>query len=51
MSLSAVVQLIVVNALAVLIFRERLSGIQYVGVVLGVAAVGLMMLFPRAPGR
>ena len=51
MSLSAVAQLIVVNALAVLIFRERLSGPQYVGVLLGVAAVGLLILFPRAPGR
>jgi len=49
MSLSTVSQLIVVNALAVLIFRERLSGPQYVGIVLGVAAVGLMIFFPRAP--
>ena len=51
MSLSAVVQLIVVNLLAVLVFRERLGGLQYAGLVLGVAAVGLMMLSPRAPGR
>jgi drug/metabolite transporter (DMT)-like permease len=41
----------VVNLLAVLVFRERLGGLQYAGLVLGVAAVGLMMLSPRAPGR
>ena len=51
MSLSSVAQLIVVNILAVLIFRERLTGAQYVGVVLGVTAVALMMLSPRGPGR
>ena len=47
MSLSAVIQLIVVNLSAVLVFRERLSGPQYVGLVLGVVAVALMLLFPR----
>ena len=51
MSLSSVVQLIVVNVMAVLVFRERLTGPQYAGVVLGVAAVALMMLSPRGPGR
>jgi glucose uptake protein GlcU len=51
MSLSTVVQLIVVNLLAVLIFRERLTGPQYVGVALGVAAVALMMLPPKLSGR
>jgi glucose uptake protein GlcU len=51
MSLSSVVQLIVVNVIAVLVFRERLTGPQYAGVVLGVAAVALMMLSPRGPGR
>ena len=51
MSLSTIVQLIVVNLMAVLIFRERLTGLQYAGVALGVAAVALMMLSPRGPGR
>lgn len=50
MSVSTVVQLIVVNLLAVVIFRERLTGPQYVGVALGVAAVVLMMLPPKAQG-
>ena len=43
MSLSTVLQLIVVNLLAVLVFRERLTGMQYLGVGLGVVAVVLMM--------
>ena len=47
MSLSAVIQLIVVNLLAVLVFRERLRGPQYAGLVLGVVAVALMLLFRR----
>jgi small multidrug resistance pump len=51
MSLSFVAQLIAVNFLAALISRERLTGAQYVGVVLGVTAVALMMLSPRGPGR
>lgn len=51
MSVSTVVQLIVVNLMAVLLFRERLTGPQYVGVALGVAAVALMMLPPRVAGR
>jgi small multidrug resistance pump len=50
MSLSTVVQLVVVNLLAVMVFRERLSGPQYVGVALGVVAVVLMMLPARDHG-
>jgi small multidrug resistance pump len=51
MSLSTVVQLIVVNILAVLIFRERLTGLQYAGVALGVLAVALMLLPAKATGK
>lgn len=51
MSLSTVVQLIVVNLLAVVIFRERLTGTQYAGVALGIAAVVLMMLPARSQGQ
>jgi glucose uptake protein len=43
MSLSTVLQLIIVNMLAVLVFRERLAGTHYVGMGLGVLAVILMM--------
>ncbi len=50
MSVSAVVQLIVVNLLAVAVFRERLTGPQYLGVALGVVAVTLIML-PTGSGR
>ena len=51
MSLSTIVQLIVVNLMAVLIFRERLTGPQYLGVALGLAAVALMLLPARLPSR
>ena len=51
MSLSTVVQLIVVNLLAVMVFRERLTGAQYAGVALGVVAVVLMMLPARDQGQ
>lgn len=51
MSLSTVVQLIVVNLMAVLVFRERLTGPQYLGVALGLAAVALMLLPARLPSR
>jgi glucose uptake protein len=43
MSLSTVLQLIVVNLLAILVFRERLTVTHYLGVGLGVVAVVLMM--------
>ena len=51
MSLSTVVQLIVVNLMAVLVFRERLTGPQYLGVALGLAAVALMLLPARVPSK
>lgn len=43
MSLSTVLQLVLVNALAILAFRERLSFPHQLGVGLGVVAVILMM--------
>ncbi len=51
MSVSAVVQLIVVNLLAVAVFRERLTGPQWLGMALGVAAVALIALSPGGRGR
>jgi small multidrug resistance pump len=51
MSVSTVVQMIVVNLLAVAVFRERLTGPQYLGVLLGVAAVALIALPQGRPGR
>ncbi len=50
-SVSTVMQLIVVNLMAVLIFRERLTAPQSVGVALGVVAVVLMMLPPKTSGQ
>lgn len=50
MSVSAVIQLIVVNLLAVTVFRERLTGPQYLGVALGLVAVALITL-PTGSGR
>lgn len=44
MSVSTVAQLIVVNLLAVVVFGERLTGPQYLGVALGVVAVALIAL-------
>lgn len=44
MSVSTVAQLIAINLLAVVVFRERLSGTQYLGILLGIAAVALIVL-------
>ena len=51
MSVSTVAQLIVVNLLAVVVFRERLTGPQYLGVLLGVVAVALIGLPTDSRGR
>lgn len=51
MSVSSVIQLIVVNLLAVVIFRERLTVTQYLGIALGVAAVALIVLPASSRGR
>ncbi|OOG67743.1 hypothetical protein [Sinorhizobium sp. A49] len=43
-SLSAIVQLVLVNIIAFAVFGERLSLTQAAGVMLGIAAMGLMLL-------
>ncbi|MCA1444380.1 hypothetical protein PZN02_002168 [Sinorhizobium garamanticum] len=43
-SLSAVVQLVLVNLIAFTLFGEKLSTTQMAGVLLGIAAMGLMLL-------
>lgn len=46
LSLSAIVQLVAVNIVALAIFGERLVPLQAVGIVLGVVSMALIML-PR----
>ncbi|MDZ5700086.1 hypothetical protein [Chelativorans sp. M5D2P16] len=46
LSLSAVVQLIAVNAVALLVFGERVTGLQGAGLVLAIMAVALITLPP-----
>ena len=50
-SLSAVIQLVAVNLIALAYFGERLGMVQGVGVVLAVAAVAMITLGPAADGR
>ena len=50
-SLSAVIQLVAVNLIALAYFGERLGMIQGAGVVLAVAAVAMITLGPAAGGR
>jgi len=50
-SLSAVIQLVAVNAIAIAFFGERLSAVQSGGVVLAILAVGLITLGPAAGGQ
>ena len=45
-SLSAVIQLIAVNVIALTVFGERLSTVQTAGIVLAILAVGLITLSP-----
>lgn len=49
-SLSAVLQLVAVNALAVFWYGEALSGLQSIGVVLAILAVALVTLGPMWGG-
>lgn len=51
MSVSTIAQLIVVNLLALVVFRERLTGPQYLGILLGVVAVALIVLPAGSRGR
>ena len=46
MSLSTVIQLVLINVLAFGVFGERLSGPQYAGIGLAILAVALIVLFP-----
>ncbi|WP_414676593.1 hypothetical protein [Mesorhizobium sp.] len=51
LSLSAVIQLVAVNAVALAFFGERLTAIQGVGVALAIVAVALVTLGPYLQGR
>lgn len=50
-SLSAVIQLVAVNLIALVYFGERLGTVQGAGVVLAVVAVAMITLGPVAGGR
>ena len=50
-SLSAVIQLVAVNLIALAYFGERLGMVQGAGVVLAVVAVAMITLGPAAGGR
>ena len=49
-SLSAVLQLVAVNLVAVLVFGERVGPVEGVGLVLAVVSVALITLGPRLGG-
>ncbi|HEV2896949.1 MAG TPA: hypothetical protein VGX71_03735 [Pseudaminobacter sp.] len=49
-SLSAVIQLVAVNVIALAFFGERLNGLQSGGIVLAIVAVGLITLGPALTG-
>lgn len=48
-SVSAVLQLVAVNAVAILVFGERVGAVEGVGLTLAVVAIALITLAPR-PG-
>ena len=50
-SLSAVIQLVAVNLIALAYFGERLGMVQGAGIALAVAAVAMITLGPAAGGR
>ncbi|MBM2710290.1 hypothetical protein JQK88_03395 [Mesorhizobium caraganae] len=50
-SLSAVIQLVAVNAVALVFFGERVNALQATGIVLAIAAVALITLGPYLQGR
>ena len=50
-SLSAIIQLVAVNLIALVYFGERLGMIQGAGVLLAVVAVAMITLGPAAGGR
>ncbi|MHA6644254.1 hypothetical protein [Mesorhizobium sp. A623] len=51
LSLSAVIQLVAVNAIALAFFGERLNSLQAIGLALAIVAVGLITLGPYLQGR
>ncbi|KQZ93981.1 hypothetical protein ASD64_03555 [Mesorhizobium sp. Root157] len=50
-SLSAVIQLVAVNVVALAFFSERLTSLQATGIVLAIVAVALITLGPYLQGR
>jgi multidrug transporter EmrE-like cation transporter len=50
-SLSAVIQLVAVNAVALVFFGERVNALQATGIVLAIGAVALITLGPYLQGR
>lgn len=50
-SLSAVIQLVSVNVVALVFFGERVNALQAAGIVLAIAAVALITLGPYLQGR
>ncbi|ESY65364.1 hypothetical protein X743_29575 [Mesorhizobium sp. LNHC252B00] len=50
-SLSAVIQLVSVNAVALVFFGERVNALQATGIILAIAAVALITLGPYLQGR
>jgi multidrug transporter EmrE-like cation transporter len=51
LSLSSVIQLVAVNAIALAFFGERLNSLQALGLVLAIVAVALVTLGPYLQGR
>lgn len=51
LSLSAVIQLVAVNAIALAFFGERLNSVQAIGLALAIVAVALVTLGPYLQGR
>lgn len=51
LSLSAVVQLVAVNAIALAYFGERLNSLQTIGLALAIVSVALITLGPYLQGR
>ena len=43
-SVSSIVQLVMINVIAFAVFGERLSAVQMLGVALGIVSMGLMLL-------
>ena len=50
-SLSAVIQLVAVNVIALAFFGERLNAVQSSGLALAIVAVGLITFGPQISGR